>query len=321
MKRKLILLSSLLAFSFCSFAQIAATESDRQNFDPEENLNNVVSVKKLIQDHQVATSSNYAEKHFEQVWKHRTYLNLNYVNGTLTPISEIINGKENPGVPTGIDRRTNSYKSSWGAALKNGSNARLHKKPIANIFQFNLDVNWIDLSVSHYEAEGNGKGIYSSEKLNEEHNNQNNYGTNKPCMFTPWNVEKYDINYGFTLGPSLTIAPFNYINNKGIHYVKFNIYYHIGYNISLLMMRCTPEGDVCYDAATASKSGNKTINVLDYGHGVCNTFGMNLSWKAIGFGYETKKSTFKFKSISEGYGNDAYKFKSLQSRIYLQFRF
>lgn len=314
MKRKLILLSSLLAFSFCSFAQIAATESDRQNFDPEENLNNVVSVKKLIQDHQVATSSNYAEKHFEQVWKHRTYLNLNYVNGTLTPISEIVEGEEKPGVPTGIDRRTNSYKSSWGAALKNGSNARLHKKPIANLFQFNLDVNWIDLSVNHYNAESNGKNIYSSENANTPTNTNWNYSKNESCKYTPWNVEKYDISYGFTLGPSLTLAPFNYVNSKGLHFVKFNIYYHIGYNISLMMMRCTPEGDI-----TSQDEENNTV--MDYGHGLCKTFGMNLSWKSIGLGYETKNSTYKYKPITGGYGDDASKFKSTSSRLYLQFRF
>lgn len=315
MKRKLILLSSLLAFSFCSFAQIAATESDRQNFDPEENLNNVVSVKKLIQDHQVATSSNYAEKHFEQVWKHRTYLNLNYVNGTLTPISEIVEGEEKPGgVPTGIGNRTDSYKSSWGAALKNGSNARLHKKPIANMFQFNLDVNWIDLSVNHYNAESNGKNIYSSENANTTTNTNWNYSKNESCKYTLWNVEKYDISYGFTLGPSLTLAPFNYVNSKGLHFVKFNIYYHIGYNISLMMMRCTPEGDI-----TSQDKENNTV--MDYGHGLCKTFGMNLSWKSIGLGYETKNSTYKYKPITGGYGDDASKFKSTSSRLYLQFRF
>lgn len=314
MKRKILLLTSLLALSLCSFAQTEATEADRQNYDPEENLNNVVTVNKLIQDHQVATSSNYAEKHFEQVWKHRTYLNLNYSTGVLTPISEIKDKNETPGVHTGTGMAPKNYKSSWGVALKNGSNARLHKKPIANIFQFNLDVNWIDLGVNHYNAESNGKGIYSSEKANTTTNTNWSYSKAESCKYTPWNVEKYDISYGFTLGPSLTLAPFNYVNSKGLHFVKFNIYYHIGYNISLMMMRCTPEGDI-----TSQDKENNTV--MDYGHGLCKTFGMNLSWKSIGLGYETKNSTYKYKPITGGYGDDASKFKSTSSRLYLQFRF
>ena len=62
--------------------------------------------------------------------------------------------------------------------------------------------------------------------------------------------------------------------------------------------------------------------VLDFGHGMTSTFGFSLWWKFVGFGFESRKSTLEYQSLSESdFGKDKYKFESAISRVYLQFRF
>ena len=53
-----------------------------------------------------------------------------------------------------------------------------------------------------------------------------------------------------------------------------------------------------------------------------STFGFSLWWKFVGFGFESRKSTLEYQSLSESdFGKDKYKFESAISRVYLQFRF
>ena len=127
------------------------------------------------------------------------------------------------------------------------------------------------------------------------------------------------------LGPSLTLAPFTYINVPALHYIQMNVYYHIGYHASILMMKNNDEfdanpGNDTTDEELKDEMGDHAV--LDFGHGMTTSFGCSLSWKFIGVGFETRNDKLEYKSLSESdFGKDKYKFKSTLNRIYLQFRF
>jgi hypothetical protein len=133
-----------------------------------------------------------------------------------------------------------------------------------------------------------------------------------------------------SLGPSLTLAPFTYIDVPALHYIQMNIYYHIGYQASIIMMKNDSDLDVNqkelgtgtngYDEDLQDALGDHAV--LDFGHGMTSTFGFSLWWKFVGFGFESRKSTLEYQSLSESdFGKDKYKFESAISRVYLQFRF
>ena len=80
------------------------------------------------------------------------------------------------------------------------------------------------------------------------------------------------------------------------------------------------KGETDYDKDLQESLGDHAA--LDFGHGMTSSFGLSLSWKFIGIGFENRKSTLEYKSLSESdFGKDKYKFKSALNRIYLQFRF
>ena len=144
--------------------------------------------------------------------------------------------------------------------------------------------------------------------------------------YTPWNLEKYELNYGMALGPSLTMAPFTMLNAKGLHYVKLNVYYHIGYHASMLMMLKNDLADKNREDADADNyksTDHEKANTLklDWGHGLISSFGFNVTWKFIGIGYEHRSGSVRYQSVATSdYGSERYKFKTSTSRVYLQFR-
>ena len=122
------------------------------------------------------------------------------------------------------------------------------------------------------------------------------------------------------LGPSLTIAPFNHTRARGLHYLKLNAYYHIGYGVSFMFMKNNE--DVDQNQSSDSDHANMKDNLkLMWGHGLTNSFGISLSWKVIGVGYEHRSSTMKYKSMNTKDFEDAtYKFNSSTNRVFIQFR-
>ena len=202
MKRILIVFSLSFLSSFASFAQ--EVKDDLQNIDWQEDSSEIVTVADIIEDQQAVTYQNLREEHFADVWSHRTYLNISSIKSKLTPQDKI---------PTGMGGVVGEFKSDWGASLTWGHSYPLHKHPIANVAQINIDYNWMDLNVNHYKIEGDGVGVYdSSKKFNGNPNTPATEPFSKSDMYyTPWNLEKYELNYGMSIGPSLTLAPFTYI--------------------------------------------------------------------------------------------------------------
>lgn len=292
----------------------------------QDDFEGSASIDEIINMQQAVTETNLSGKHFEQVWGRKSFLNINYNTSTLDPKETTFpknSGRDNiPYVETGGSSvpnggRAPKYESDWGASLVYGRNYNLHKKPIVNILFINLDYTPLDLNANHYKALNNGVNIYNSDDtyaLNGKSTSQS--GT---YNYVPWNYEKYEFNYGMTLGPSLTIAPFTYTNIKALHFIKVNAYYHIGYHVSLLLMKNSDRGDMAERGANKNKVANSAK--LEFGHGLIQSFGFNVSWKSIGVGYEVRTGGLKYLSIdSENFGKTQYKFDALTSRVYLQIR-
>ena len=340
MKRKFIMLTACL-FATTAFAQIESESKEVDNIDWQEDTTEIVTIADIMRDEQEVTMRKNVQKHYDDVWSRRSYFNISSTKNTLTPKDKIYTGVNATDIVP-------EFKSDWGVALTWGRNYRLHKPSIANVAQFNIDYTWIDFNVNHFKAEGD-KNLYDSRhKFNEEKGpdgswvgwNSNNRGSDgssynsstfkKAKNYTPWNIEKYEANYGMSLGPSLTLAPFTYIDVPALHHIQMNIYYHIGYQASIIMMKNDSDLDVNqkelgtgtngYDEDLQDALGDHAV--LDFGHGMTSTFGFSLWWKFVGFGFESRKSTLEYQSLSESdFGKDKYKFESAISRVYLQFRF
>ena len=296
MKKKLTLSIACL-FSMFAFGQITGEQA------PQSNVNGNESVSDIIKMQQEVTKRNQSESHFRSVWSRKGYLNVSYNTTTLSPKDD---------VPTGVaynGGKAPEYKSNWGASIQLGRSYALHKRPISNILQFNIDYTYIDLGVNHFKAEGDGTNLYdSSNKSGEKY-------------YTPWNLEKYDINYGMAVGPSVTVAPFTYTKYAGRHHMKFNVYFQIGYHVGLLYMVNDENADVNQDKDDDGYKRMKDNLKMDLGHGLTTSFGFSLTWKTIGVGYEHRSGNLKYKSLStDDFGKDSYKFKSSTNRVFIQFR-
>lgn len=327
MKRKFIMLTACL-FATTAFAQIESESKEVDNIDWQEDTTEIVTIADIMRDEQEVTMRKNIQKHYDDVWGRRTYLNLSTTTTRLTPQEDYL---------TGVDatRLVPEFKSDWGASLTWGRNYRLHKPSIANVAQFNIDYTWIDLNINHFKAEGDGNLYDSRNKFNPDLNPNDpssmvaigSSNFKKAKFYTPWNLEKYEANYGMSLGPSLTLSPFTYINVPALHYIQMNIYYHLGYQASIIYMQNNDEYDANLSPAKGSTEEELKEELgdhpaLDFGHGMTSSFGFSLSWKFIGVGYETRKSTLKYQSLSESdFGKEKYEFKSSYNRVYLQFKF
>jgi hypothetical protein len=283
------------------------TELDRQaNIDWSEDSTEIMTVEDIVKTQQGLTSNQFEESHFKDVWSRKGYLNLSYNTTTLKPDETISTGV--PSVNGGI---VPELKSKWGVSLQLGRNYKLHKKPIANILQFYIDYQYIDLNLNFFEQEGNGKNLYdTSQRLPSD----------SKKFYIPWNLKKYEVNYGMALGPSITVAPFNNMSNKGLHYLQFNMWYNIGYHASLLLMKNDEDADINKGGYSNEDKVREGIK-MNLGHGLTSAFGFSLTWKFIGIGYEYRSASLKYQSLDKDtYGDDKYKFKSSTSRVFLQFR-
>jgi len=315
MKKKLILIT-LCFFTFSAYAQDVYEDGVNANIDWSEDSTDVTTINDIINQQQKVFSNRSTDRHFSSVWGRRSYINLSFNNTTLSP---------KDAVPTGVDgTMVKDMKSDWGVSFQYGRSYRFHKTPISNVLQFNFDFTGIDLNVNHFKAEGNGKGLYDSRNKIEI---KQNYKT-ESYFYMPWNMEKYEFSFGMALGPSITLAPFTSVNSQGLHFLKFNFYYHIGYHISLIYMPNDKDADLNTGidtentySSTKNKEDMADNLKMEWGHGLMQTFGLNVSWKAIGLGFEYRTASAKYKAMStNSFGSDKYKFGNTSSRIYIQFR-
>ena len=287
MKRKFIFIMTCL-FSTAVFAQVE-NEDEKVSIDWSEDTTEITTIKDIIKVQQQVTSRNATEQHFADVWGRRGYFNFSYNNTKLTPKGNYPNGLDNGNV--------GELKSDWGASIQYGRSYRLHKKPIANVATFNIDYTGIDLNVNHFKAEGTGEYKYNS------------------------SIKHTETTDGKSLGPSLTLAPFNLLNGNGLHFIKVNVFYHIGYNVSMIYSPNDKKLDANQNTTDENYKAMESNLKMSWGHGMIQSFGINLSWKAIGIAYEHRTGKIKYKAMNTSdFGKNEYEFDNATNRISLQIR-
>jgi len=209
------------------------------------------------------------------------------------------------------------FKNDWGLSLQLGHNYRLHSNPIFGMLYFNVDAIYTDLNFNHYSTEGNPDDkIYNSNAQWDLISN----GEMRSYHYIPWCLEKYEVDFGMAVGPSITIAPFK--KTGWLNDVSFNVFYHIGYHASLLWM----QNDLSRDASTsASSSEFNVVNddiKINYGYGFMNSFGLNMDWKSIGIGVERRYGYLDYQSLQKDiYSDGKYRFIDYLTRIYVSVKF
>lgn len=297
--KKFLLSTSIMMVSIPMFAQVenpvTAEEIEETDIIIEETGS---SIDDIINIQQQLTSNSTESKHFESVWSRKGFFNISYNSAKLEPKSNY---------PTGMGTNVGNFSNDWGLGIQTGRNYNLLKKPIANIVTINLDYLPLDLNVNHYKKNGSDYLFNSGVKTSDGY------------YYLPWNSEKYEYNYGMSLGPSVTLAPFTKLDINQLHFLKFNVYYHIGYHISLLQFKTNKSED---QSPNTYESIMDKATKLSFGHGLTNCVGFNASWKFIGIGYEMRWATLSYFSLDKkNFGSQKYKFNAPTGRVYLQFRF
>lgn len=282
----------------------------------DDEADDVVSLSEITR----AISDNVVGKNDEETklksWKRKTFFRISYnktnfsaLDDKLAPDFTDDNGQLMLD-GTNAGNEFYDYKSKTAVSIQWGKNISLHKKAIANTVRFSLDFTWIDLNWNNYEASYSEDGMkYDSGKTFIE--SSDSY-SNKPKHFLPWGMQKNEVNYGMSLGPSLTIAPFGSLNNKHLMGIHVQVYYHFGYSASVLFFK-NEEG---------LKTGPDNGWSDAWGHGYNTSYGFNLSWKAIGIGFEKRSwEKIKYKSREEDFGEQKYPFNMKNTRLYLTFNF
>lgn len=314
--KKTLLSCILFASALMANAQGRVSNTDLI-LDAAEDTTQVTTIADIVTLQERVTTQNTTAAHKQSVWGRKTYLNLSYMlKSSLTPEGNIplgykVNGSE----------FAQKYEADKAFALQIGHSYALHKKPIANVVQFNLDYTFIDISVAKYKKEP-GEKLYDSSSKWEEKDDDDRWGSANEKQYIPWSLGKWDINYGMNLGPSITIAPFTYLKNApGLHFLKLKAYYHIGYQVGLMVLSGDKKADAAYEKNENQYQSDFQDNIkLNFDHGLTQSFGVSLSWKAIGVGYETRWDKKSYKNVLPSiYGSETYKFKGSSSRVYIQF--
>ena len=296
--KKLLLLGVTLGFVLSGHAQTISVNTEI--IDQAEDTTQVNTIKDIIVMQEMVNTRNATDAHIANVWSRKSFFNPGFVSSKLSSRESV---PLNPTTSKDLD-----FKSKWGAMIELGHSYTLHKGAIANMLQINLDYTFIDLTVNHYKED---TPIYD-EFIRKSDGDATQDSYNNEGDFLPWGADKYDLTYGMSLGPSITVAPFTMMNSTALHFIKLNAYFHVGYNLGILLMDHKDDAD---------KKG-LSLDYPVWGHGKSLSFGLNLSWKYIGIGWETRATDLKYKALSPGdYGDSTYKFKNSSSRIYLSIKY
>lgn len=300
---KLTIVAALLPL--LAFSQTTVVEgTSAQPVEPQKDSTEFVSVADIVKAQEDIYMHRNTEKHFSKVWSRRSFFNFGYNSSKLIPKQDITTG-----LGTGNVQRT---KSDFGFSLQYGRSYRLHKKPILNMLQFYIDYTSIDVTFNHYKA--GDAPVYDSK---QERSVTDSRGKPSPYHYIPWDLERFEGSYGMSLGPSFTVLPFRYVNNDQLHFLKFNMYFRVGYQASILYMSNNYELDKNH--IPDSKVDESLI--MHWGHGLLTSFGLSLTWKGIGIGYEHRVAYNRYKSFTTSiFGNDIYKFKTSTDRIFISIR-
>lgn len=262
----------LFASILCALSVFAQTPNDGQYIDVSEN--EVVSIDDIVKDKQAVHKASSSTSHFNKVWRRKTYVDLG-INRSSTLTSQ----NDGEGV------RPDGYTLDWGGTFQNGRSFNLHRKPIGQVLRISLDWSWLDIMLNHYNATSTSQYY--------------------------WDNEKYQLQAGMNIGPSLTLAPFTPIKNaNGLHHLKFNVYAHVGY--------C---GGVMYRNGNFNDKMDFNLDNVSFGHGLTTSFGGSVNWRALGIGFEVRNAKHqKYSPDGDMDVPESTSFDTTTKRLFLQFR-
>lgn len=305
MKKKIILSAFALMCAVFSYAQGSMT-SDDEPLNIDEDTTSVSSLDEIVKTQEMVYTKKFRDNVVRNVWKRKSSFSIAYTTTNLEGDLQMYNPTRDA-----YELVTQKFKNDWGLTMKIATTVRFHKRPIADIVSFGLDYSLLDLSVNHYKELDGDKLYKSSETWTE-----NIDGKIRNPHYIPWGLQMYNFTYGMNLGPSIGIAPFARFKNPQLAHLRLHLYFNVGYRASLLLMK----GNDDKDAAQLRDEKVKESSKLQWGHGFYTMFGVRMSWKGIGIGYELVNGSQNYKSVeTEIYGSATNKLKESSHRIVLSY--
>lgn len=275
--------------------------------DTGEDSAQVITLDSVLAMQQRVVSSKNAETRINKIWGRTKYRNIGFNSSTLKSKEEVALG-------TGRSEKL-KFDSDWGVSLTFGTNYRLHR-PIANIVSIGLDYTWFDVNLNHFKIDDDASYNSAETFTTDGGDDDDTY------HYMPWQLEKYEANYGMMLGPSVTVAPFVSTGIDQLAALKFQVYMHFGYRFSAMFFKNAKDKDTNPDIEDDDDAKDVRDDFKgEWGHGFYTKFGFNVSWKAIGIGYEHSSGSLKYKSFStSNYGKEKTKFSLGTNKVYIQIR-
>lgn len=314
--KKSLFLCALLACSNMGFAQDDYVPEAVDNYVPEalavDTVESVSSVDDIIKMNTDLDRTKHTDSHYNEVWGRNTFFNMSYNNTTFE--SKEFPTANNDGSLG--DPLYGKFKNQFGFGLQWGHTYNFHKKPIGDVLFVGLDYSWLDFNLNKYKEDQLTGYNFGKVKMDD-----------KERYPLPWGNEMFTFDYGMSVGPSLTMYPFTALGKKGTDEIRLQLYFHVGYAISMAFIKDVEDVDdsgTSYyygSSSSSSKEPDKTTEMA-LGHGLFTSFGVNLTWKFIGLGYEARRgANYKYRSLATKFKTGDIKSEQMVNRFYLQFRF
>ena len=214
-----------------------------------------------------ATKKVDGEKVKKGPWDRKKYFNIGYAMQDLVP------------------EFGNSFESKFGVSLVTGRNIYLHKKPIANMLKFAIDLG-SDINYAQYKDLEGDYGTDPDYGYDDGYDDE--YGDED------LNMGLHHIDVGLHVGPSVSINP--------VAHLKISAFFRFVPSYSMLLLNSE-----LYQSFTPMF-----------------TYGGEVSYKFIGIGIEGRSGSAKYTDLlAETESGEAMKIKYKTSalRLYISFRF
>ena len=265
--KKLLFSFFTIACVFSSFAMESGDTTKRVT-----TLNDIIA-----QESKSKTDVKY-DQHLRKIWSNNTFFNISYNKTELS----------SDDFPTTGRTFHNEFKNKLGVGLQWGQTFNFHKKALGNVAFFGLDYVWMDLNFNQYKQDSVPTAYTEGYEIKN----------------MPWHNEKMSLDYGMSIGPSLTLYPFTPFHKNAGDNIRLQAYFHLGYKAEGFLI----------------KNGKDTE--LAWGHGMFTALGCNLTFNTVGVGLDIRNDNdINVKHAKKAFGDGKMKFKEKTTRIYVQFRF
>ncbi len=264
----------------------------------------VDSLSQVVNQLQADGARRDHEARQDRIWKRKKGIVIGWTNQTLSaPDGEIIN-------PDG----TNKWKSNLGVNLRLFDRTWYVHKAIAGQVRFGIDFA-VDVNYAQYKkAKGmkisSGLGGGTDDDFGDDFGSDfGDYDDFDPSIDMDLGMHQADA--GVSVGPSVTVVPFYWLNNRHLDDIKVSLYYHLLPSYSGIIQ----SGDDDTSVASA-------FNFF-------NTFGGKISWKFLTLGVEHRWGSAKYEAMGFSLDGDSdyeasgekIKYKTTSTRFYLKFSF